>query len=372
MKNRDKNGENEGNYRIVPKNELNSLLKALNQNYKLILPTHKNGENEKGEIIFDYVDVLNTDYEFPEYQNTRISPKRFLFPQKEVLFSYELDGEEVKIQEKPQEMSEQIIFGIRNCDARSFLILDTFFAAGKYGDPYYFNRRDHTLLVGFACNEPMTTCFCTSLNGAPHSVEGYDAVLYELPDKYLFKIISQKGQKLEPFMEKFEGATADDLNEMKELGARASEKIQKTLSLDNIDQELEGLYDDDIWQKVARKCLKCGACSYICPTCHCFDVQEKLEKTGEMGKSRGERIRIWDTCQFPLFTQEASGFNPRNIGNKRTRQRVYHKFNYYPKNYNIIGCVGCGRCIQVCPAHQDIRITLTEVQKLVSLMQKGE
>ncbi|MCF2140753.1 MAG: 4Fe-4S dicluster domain-containing protein [Candidatus Lokiarchaeota archaeon] len=364
-------------FKVIPKEELKIFLERLNKEYKLILPTHKNKDKSKektknNELIFDYVDVLNEEYEFPEYQNIRIAPKKFLFPQSEVLFSYEIEGNNIKIAEKGAEINNQIIFGIRNCDARSFKILDTFFSSGKYSDPYYFNKRNHTLLIGIACNEPMTTCFCTSVNGGPYSVEGFDAVLYELPEKYLFQIISPNGEKFKPYVESYSNASLEDLKLKDQNASHAREQIRVSLNLDNIEMELEGLYNHEIWQKIARTCLKCGACSYICPTCHCFDVQEKIEKTDIVGKSIGKRVRIWDTCQIPLFTLEASGHNPRAAGEKRTRQRIYHKFNYYLKNYDILGCVGCGRCIQVCPVNQDIRKTLVKVQEIAKNVQEGD
>jgi len=336
--------------KIIPKDKLDSLIKGLNKDFKMIVP-----KETEDEMEFDYLDSDKEEYHFPEYQNLRVSPKKFLFPRKEVLYSFEKDGTNIKIKEKEENIEEQVIFGIRSCDARSYKILDTFFSSGKYSDPYYFSKRNKTLLIGLACNEPMTACFCTSVGGAPFSSEGLDAILYDLGDKYIFKIISEKGSAFSKYVSEYPNVKKADLKKKEEWAKLAIDKIKFDINLDSIEKDLDGLFESDIWSTVSRRCISCGACSYVCPTCHCFDVQEESDKDG------GKRVRIWDNCQASIFTLEASGHNPRNSGRERTRQRIYHKFNYYLKNYKILGCVGCGRCIKVCPTNRDIRETLRAV-----------
>ncbi|QEE17880.1 4Fe-4S dicluster domain-containing protein [Promethearchaeum syntrophicum] len=336
--------------KIIPKDKLDSLIKGIYKDFKMIVP--KKAENE---VEFGYLDLDNEEYQFPEYQNLRISPKKFLFPQNEVLYSFEKEDNKIKIKEKEEIIDDQVIFGIRSCDARSYKILDTFFSSGKYSDPYYFNKRNKTLLIGLACNEPMSTCFCTSVGGDPFSSEGLDAILFDLGDKYIFKITSEKGSIFNKYVKEYPDVEQADLKRKEEWASSSRDKIQFNINLDNIEKDLDGLFESDIWSVVSRKCLSCGACSYICPTCHCFDVQDKYDK------NEGTRVRIWDNCQTSIFTLEASGHNPRNSGRERTRQRIYHKFNYYLKNYKILGCVGCGRCIKVCPTNRDIRETLKTV-----------
>jgi len=164
-----------------------------------------------------------------------------------------------------------------------------------------------------------------------------------------------RDNELDKALALYDNLDFDDLKEIEELSYKAEKAITVTLDASNIEKSLDNIFESKIWSETSRICINCGSCTFICPTCHCFDVQDEMEK------GSGKRIRLWDTCQFELFTQEASGHNPRGVAFARTRQRLYHKFNYYVKNYELIGCVGCGRCITNCPVSHDIRETLESV-----------
>ena len=120
------------------------------------------------------------------------------------------------------------------------------------------------------------------------------------------------------------------------------------MNIDGLVNKLDKIFDDPFWKTIAMKCLRCGICAYLCPTCHCFDIQD------ETTLSNGARLRVWDSCMYPEYTLHASGHNPRPARENRMRNRVYHKYNYYPKNLDVIACVGCGRCIDGCPVNIDI------------------
>ena len=335
--------------KAISKNQIDSFIKDLSKKYRIFSPKFK--ETDYQFIEYD----PKENYTFPSFQNARIPPKELLFPRSEVLFSFKKNKDDIKIVEPQDDPKENIIFGIRNCDARGFKILDTFFASGHFKDNYYFNRRDKTIMVGFSCNNPLTTCFCTSVGGDPFSKEGFDIQVIELKDKFLFESISEKGEEILKYLKQGEEITDEYQKQIKELSTKSNESITVTLDTENIEKSLDNLFESKIWSEINRICLTCGSCTFICPTCHCFDVQDELDKDG------GKRIRLWDTCQFELFTQETSGHNPRDAGFARTRQRLFHKFNYYMKNYDLIGCVGCGRCITNCPVNHDIRETLETV-----------
>jgi len=146
----------------------------------------------------------------------------------------------------------------------------------------------------------------------------------------------------------------DDISRLKE---EAEAKI-KPISVNGVEKKLPDMINNPFWDKVSRKCITCGACTYLCPTCYCFDIQD----TGKEGKYT--RLRVWDSCMYTVYTLEASGHNPRKEKEKRMRQRVMHKFNYYPFLYQEYGCVGCGRCIKYCPVNVDIREIISKVMEV--------
>ena len=136
----------------------------------------------------------------------------------------------------------------------------------------------------------------------------------------------------------------------------ARRSIRSSLNIAQIKKALDRDFDNPLWETIHEKCLGCGVCTFLCPTCHCFDILDEGDST------QGERIRIWDSCMFPLFTLHASGANPRPGGKERMRQRVMHKFSYFLDNHEQPSCTGCGRCIRFCPVNLDIREVLGAIQ----------
>lgn len=336
--------------KAIPKDQINSLLKILNKDYRLFIPIVGNSTTKFEEF------KENEEFKLPGYMVSRIPPKEILFPKTEVLFSYKnLPDGGVELKESPVLKENQIIFGLRSCDARSFKILDVFFASGQFRDTIYFNRRDKTAVIGLACNHPVSTCFCTSVGGAPFSIDGLDAQLIELEDKYIIKSVTESGEKILALLTDFEDANKKELGSINDIAEKSKKEMIPIKGIEGIEKKLDDLFGCDIWDYDGSTCLGCGTCAFTCPTCTCFDVQEQSDQKG------GRRIRIWDSCQFPLFTLEGSGHNPRTVKKQRVRQRVYHKFNYYFKNYNLVGCVGCGRCIRACPAGSSVKQTIEEV-----------
>lgn len=274
-------------------------------------------------------------------ENTQNSPKEFFFPQTETIFVYKKGS--LGEGEKPPFSEKRVILGIRPCDVRGILLLDKLFDNKDYQDPYYVEKREATIIIGLACNIPQETCFCTSLSIEPDDKEGMDICLSEFSDGYLAEGISIKGQEL---IHNLPDAKGDE--KIKEV-----KKPSISFTIDSeLSAKLKEKFEDDIWERISEKCLGCATCTYLCPTCHCFDVQDEV--LGEEGR----RIRLWDSCQFPLFTLHTSGHNPREIRSKRIRNRLLHKFNYFVNNFGEIACVGCGRCLQSCPVNFDIREVL--------------
>jgi ferredoxin len=295
----------------------------------------------------------------------RQASKELYVPRTETLFTYQ-EGKYIT-PDLPQE--RRIIFAVRPCDARGVAILDHVFDGGpdaeqgaaslgdrSYQDPYVTSRRRSSLMIGLACNQPLSTCFCTSVGGNPFSTEGLDQLWIDLGDRYLVEAITERGQALLNESTHLREAENKDLSLKAELAARAEEALSGP-DVTGIAEKLDAMYDSTFWQDVHQSCLGCGACTYLCPTCHCFDIQD------EGDRRQGRRVRNWDTCQFAQFTLHASGHNPRTSGKERVRQRIMHKFNYYVENFGVIACVGCGRCVRECPVNLDIRAVLSGVQE---------
>jgi sulfhydrogenase subunit beta (sulfur reductase) len=155
----------------------------------------------------------------------------------------------------------------------------------------------------------------------------------------------------------FTEANENQAKKKQEIKKRSENLIKQKLSLSQIEQHLDRLFDSKLWNDIAMKCLGCSVCTYLCPTCHCFDIQDQADL------NNGKRIRIWDSCSNPEYTMHASGHNPRPARMNRLRNRIYHKYNYYPKNFDAIACVGCGRCIVKCPVNIDIMDVLCKVKQ---------
>lgn len=329
--------------KIVAKSEIASLLDALVKDYEVLAPV------KQGEFV-EFERIRSAKKAALDYGNAHKPPKGFVFPQAETLFGYK-DGE---AKETLPERKPRILFGVRPCDARSFSYLDKVFNEPKYQDAYYLNRRDPLLVVSLGCASPRSTCFCNSVGGSPMSTEGSDLMLIDIGQEYIVQVITDKGEKL------LEGkglkdATEAQLAEMAKAVKAAEAAMPPRMSLEGLKAKLDQFFGDPVWETLTEKCISCGACTYLCPTCYCFDIVDEGKDT------EGSRIRIWDSCQYPLFTLETSGVNPRPSTRERYRQRIMHKFSYTVDNEGVVGCVGCGRCVSECPVNLDIRQVVTTV-----------
>ena len=298
--------------------------------------------------------------------------KELFFPQDESLLSFDRSGTpDASVDTSgvlaSDGISPRVALGVRPCDARALVLLDNVFASDDYRDPYYTLRREKTVIITFACPLPGVACFCESTGGGLCDETGSDILFVEVAGSYLVKAVSEKGKGLlQEVFPLFEGGSpeqscilheADDediqaateARARGELPANAGVPIEAAAAiLGHVDA-----FGDSAWEEVYKKCLGCAVCTYLCPTCHCFDIGDEV--TGVSG----ERIRNWDSCMFPLFTLHASGHNPRPSRKERFRQRVMHKFNYFVENNDCMACVGCGRCVENCPVNLDIRQVLT-------------
>jgi ferredoxin len=265
------------------------------------------------------------------------SIKEFVFPRHEVLYNYHFKGKEIELVPVELPAVEQVVFAARPCDAAALKILDAVFN-WDFKDESYNRRRQLTTVVALACRESDKFCFCTSVGSGPTDTRGADAILIPLDgDRYEVRCLTDKGRRL------FAGATTESTETAKEYAGPA---VQFDVAA--VKAFLKGSYERPEWQANTLRCLGCGACAYTCPTCHCFDIVDEGNAKG------GVRARNWDACQFSMFTQHASGHNPRNVQPQRQRQRIYHKFQIYPKKFGELLCTGCGNCARNCPVNMGV------------------
>jgi sulfhydrogenase subunit beta (sulfur reductase) len=320
-------------------------LETLQKAYRLFGPS-----KEKDYFSFKALEAG----EQPElgFSNSRLSPKALLFPQSEAIIEFSLDENAADHHiMKPIETdsSPRVVLGIRPCDAKAVNLVNMNFDTPEYQDPYWAEALAATTLVGMACDEPRSTCFCTSTGCGPYNEEGLDLLLIDADDNYLAKVLTDKGQTLV----KAAGwnSPAGKAAEIEARKAAAEAKITSTVAMDNLkNQDLMELHGASFWEDIAFACVNCGTCTFTCPTCWCFDLQDEVH-----GKT-GKRMKNWDSCMFPLFTQHTTGHNPRGTKTQRLRQRFMHKLKYFVDKYDKgIMCVGCGRCVSQCPVNIDIR-----------------
>jgi len=290
--------------------------------------------------------------------NSKNAPKNFFFPRTEVMLRFTRTTKGTEFSGGEKEAGEAVLFGVRPCDARSFVLLDMLFDQEKYKDPYYIDKRQKTTIVSLACaHPPYATCFCTSVDGHPVSSAGADVLLVDLGDQYLAEFITAKGEKLLKYFGDVKADAAADAKK-EAIATQAEKEIKVQIPAKAIKPILDVNFEHPFWNTIHQKCLACGTCTYLCPTCHCFDISDEM-KDGD-----GRRLRNWDSCMFPMFTKETSGHNPRTSQKERWRQRAMHKFKYYVDNFNAIACVGCGRCVMYCPVNIDIRKIVEDISKL--------
>ncbi len=335
----------------LDKQKLNDFIRELSAEYSVYAPGKTNGKTE-------FIPVESSDEIDFNSHVTDMFPKGIFFPPAEVLFEYDEDG----VREAQTSHRPIAVWGMRSCDARSLVMLDRVFGSAiqmpdnkNFQDPYWKEKYDNSLIFGIACNEPLSTCFCNWLGGGPHNRDGMDVFVVDAGDVYLMEPLSDKGIEIINSSSCLTNATGKDEALAVKLASDAESMMTAPLDTGGLGEKLTAIYDEPIWSEISAKCVNCGACTFSCPTCHCFDVQD--EGKGKKGK----RVRIWDSCMFPIFTMEASGHNPRALSSERVRQRIMHKYSYYPENYGENLCTGCGRCVMVCPVNLDIREVLKRI-----------
>lgn len=290
-----------------------------------------------------------------DYSDSVMSAKAVLFPQTEKILEASLDGavSDHHIMKRPDsDYTPRAVLGIRPYDAKAIQLVKMNFDTDEYRDPYWCDAYEATTFVGLGITRPGPFDFSTATGSGPFAEDGLDVLLADMDDTYLAKVLTPKG---EAFSKACGFDTAADEKESQALfdilRKKAESSITSTIATEKLaDKTLLDLHEAPFWDDVAFSCINCGTCTYVCPTCWCFDIQDETKR------KQTARFRNWDSCMAPLFTHHASGHNPRGEKIQRVRQRFMHKLKYFLDKYKAgIMCVGCGRCVKSCPVNIDIR-----------------
>ncbi|MDR2826185.1 MAG: 4Fe-4S dicluster domain-containing protein [Deltaproteobacteria bacterium] len=344
--------------KFISREKLQDWLFELTARFEVWAPV-KEGQGAKSAVIyrpFEKGKALELDSKPTE------SAKQTVFPRSETLMNFKKglkEGKSSLALHVPEDPAARLVFGLPSCDARGFQIFDPVYnGSGTQGlakDTYYLRRRNSTILIVKACSRILNTCFCNWVGGGPASQDGADVLATEIQAGYILAPVTQRGEAV---LDSSLLLASDERQEAQsqQVHEAAEAAFSKAPDLSNSASALLGKFDDlAFWEAEASKCLSCGVCTYLCPTCYCFNITD--EAKGDLGA----RIRSWDACMLPLFTMEASGHNPRMGKIHRLRNRIGHKFSYYPGLHaGRLACCGCGRCIKSCPSSVDIRRIVTD------------
>ncbi|MBQ7005328.1 MAG: 4Fe-4S dicluster domain-containing protein [Clostridia bacterium] len=322
--------------------DLSALLSLIAETEQIYLPCEKGGQVNYAR----YEEGVKVDL---STLKTVKSAKEVFFPQSETLYTMYKEGKKIRITQQELQSEDFILFGVRGCDVKGIEVLDKVFLSAPV-DSFYSARRDHGTIVSLACGEPEESCFCTVFEVDPTSPAG-DVTAWIVGETLYWKANTEKGEAL---TEKCASLLSDsDCAEVEAEKSKISSILSQlpytNLSLESWHGEAtKEKFSSDLWKELYKPCLGCGTCTFVCPTCQCYDLKDYDTGNGI------QKYRCWDSCMYSDFTMMAHG-NNRTSQMQRYRQRFMHKLVYFPANNNgMYSCVGCGRCVDKCPASTNI------------------
>ncbi len=330
--------------KVTSRADIAAWLDALAMHFTLIAP-----RLVESELL--YRPVACSDEIVFDFERTVLSPKTFFLPDTQVMLEVEKRDKNATLAE-PVLDQRRVLFAVRPCDARGLRALDALLVDRPPPDTYYAQLRENTTLIGLACSRLWDDCFCTSLGSTPDDDSAVDLILYQDGDEFLVKEVTDQGTAL------LKGLSAEETDRTPPSPDLSGEKVPV------LPPEAWGMFFDDVyWQRLADRCLSCHACTYVCPTCRCFDIRDETAAAGP-GYAHIRRLRAWDSCMAAAYRRIAGGHNPRPNKGQRLRNRYYCKFCYSPQDFDTVACVGCGRCIAACPVAIDIAEMLSDLPHL--------
>ena len=323
-------------------NALDNVFAAINSAATLYLPV----DNSEGNAVYT---EWSEGAKWSDALNTVRSPKDFFFPQLENMMEFKTSGKNIEIIDTRKASEDFVVFGVRACDVKSFEVLDRVFLVEPV-DSYYATRREHGTIISVACTKPTETCFCQTFGIDPTTPAG-DITVWKTENEVFWQANTEKGEAL---LAKIDSLTEDADTAAVEAQKEKTNAIMKKLPLADLKADAFGggktekYFNAPEWAALSESCLGCGTCTFVCPTCQCYDIKDFNTGNGVV------RYRCWDSCMYSDFTRMAHG-NSRNSQLERFRQRFMHKLVYYPENnYGLFSCVGCGRCLAKCPISMNI------------------
>lgn len=328
-------------YRIK-KDRLPELFAAMAKTQDLFLPLRKADQTNYGLWSEDAKVDLDT-------LKTVKSGKDCFFPQSETLYNCKKEDGKLSIDSAKLTDAPFVVFGMRACDVQGLKVLDNVFLNDPV-DSFYAARREHGTVVAIACHEPEETCFC-KVFGIDAANPAADVAAWFVGEDLYWKALTKKGEALTESVKALlaEADEASVEEEKKQIQAIIEKLPYSHLDLSRFTPEKTmELFDSPLWEEMYQPCLACGTCTFVCPTCQCYDIKDFNTGSGV------QRYRCWDSCMYSDFTMMAHG-NMRTSQMQRFRQRFMHKLVYYPANNDgMFSCVGCGRCVSKCPASLNI------------------
>lgn len=332
---------------VLPRGELPAFAAVLQQFGELHAPVARDGG-------FVFAPPAHWSQVRLDYLRTVLPPRKYLLPPYETLFRYQRGKGFVACSEGLDQ--RLVLFGVHPCDIYGLNILDEVFG-GRFRDPYYLTRRANLTIIGLDCL-PDALCFCRSMQA--DSVErGFDLFLHDLGDRFLVRVGTARGDDLVlAATSLFHPPEPEDVAALKRRSAAKAAAFTSRVELRDLPQLFELEYDSALWDELGRRCLLCGNCTIVCPTCYCYDVVDHPDPDGE----GGHRERRWDSCMFSTHAEVAGGENFRDRAAERIRFRFYHKQRGFVAEHGRPSCVGCGRCSAACPAQIDMVAVLERLR----------